>query len=460
VGPYGYNLYNLDAGLVPPEEPEPQEPDPVVRTVSGLAWYDENGNGIRDAGEKRIKGARVTLYTENETIALDEDGFLVSRVTTGADGEYEFTNLRAGRFYVLFTGSSDFTIGDHDVSPKDMGGNDASDSDVTGRKTGTVLISAATDVFALPAETGPGGYHLRNLDAGFVRLEDEEAEEPDPVVRTVSGLAWYDANGNGIRDTGEAYVAGAIVTLRAENGDIAPDAEGNPVPAVTTGSDGKYTFANLSAGKFYVLFSGSAGFAVRNYNPSPKDRGGNDALDSDVTGTVINGVLQSAATDAFTLPVDTGPGGYHLYDIDAGFVPRPSGGEPGNSDPDPDPDPDPEDPGDDDPGEDDEPGEDEPDEEGPGLPGPSPGNSIVPGDGGTYIELDENGTPLGEWRYDEDNGEWIFDEYPPLGNLPQTGAVLANKGAEASAPQRTLLILGLAFLIAGLAGLRRRREES
>lgn len=44
----------------------------------------------------------------------------------------------------------------------------------------------------------------------------------------------------------------------------------------------------------------------------------------------------------------------------------------------------------------------------------------------TYIEIDEDGIPLGEWTLGDD-GVWIFEEYPPLGdaplviNIPQTG---------------------------------------
>ena len=53
-----------------------------------------------------------------------------------------------------------------------------------------------------------------------------------------------------------------------------------------------------------------------------------------------------------------------------------------------------------------------------------PGNSVVPGDEGMFIELDENGVPLGEWHWDEEENVWIFDEYPPLTDMtvPQTGA--------------------------------------
>ncbi|MDR1572922.1 MAG: InlB B-repeat-containing protein, partial [Clostridiales Family XIII bacterium] len=63
-------------------------------------------------------------------------------------------------------------------------------------------------------------------------------------------------------------------------------------------------------------------------------------------------------------------------------------------------------------------------------PPPSNGGSVVPSEGAdnVYIELDENGTPLGEWRWDDDAEQWIFDEYPPQGNLPQTGGILPAAG--------------------------------
>lgn len=56
------------------------------------------------------------------------------------------------------------------------------------------------------------------------------------------------------------------------------------------------------------------------------------------------------------------------------------------------------------------------------APNPSlSGHIIVPSNDGIYLELDENGVPLGEWRWDNDTETWIFDEYAPMGMLPQTG---------------------------------------
>ncbi|MDR2156368.1 MAG: prealbumin-like fold domain-containing protein [Clostridiales Family XIII bacterium] len=58
----------------------------------------------------------------------------------------------------------------------------------------------------------------------------------------------------------------------------------------------------------------------------------------------------------------------------------------------------------------------------PSYPFPTfPGQTVIPQDDGTYLVLDENGVPLGTWRYDPELGEWIFDAAPPLTDLPQTG---------------------------------------
>ena len=54
-------------------------------------------------------------------------------------------------------------------------------------------------------------------------------------------------------------------------------------------------------------------------------------------------------------------------------------------------------------------------------PGSTSTGSLITGDNNTYIELDVNGTPTGEWRSDPEIEEWIFDPFVPLAELPQTG---------------------------------------
>jgi hypothetical protein len=57
----------------------------------------------------------------------------------------------------------------------------------------------------------------------------------------------------------------------------------------------------------------------------------------------------------------------------------------------------------------------------PPVPG-NPGGRIEEQNDGSYIEFDDNNTPRGEWHWDNDDNEWVFNEYPPpLIDFPATG---------------------------------------
>lgn len=50
------------------------------------------------------------------------------------------------------------------------------------------------------------------------------------------------------------------------------------------------------------------------------------------------------------------------------------------------------------------------------------GHTVTASENGSYLELNEFGVPLGEWRWDEAQEIWVYDEYPPLEEyLPRTG---------------------------------------
>jgi len=42
-------------------------------------------------------------------------------------------------------------------------------------------------------------------------------------------------------------------------------------------------------------------------------------------------------------------------------------------------------------------------------------------EGDKYVEVGEDGTPLGEWQWDDTLGEWVYEKYPAAGGLPRTG---------------------------------------
>jgi hypothetical protein len=94
------------------------------------------------------------------------------------------------------------------------------------------------------------------------------------------------------------------------------------------------------------------------------------------------------------------------------------------------------------------------------------GNALAPvadtSGGAAYVEIGEDGTPLGEWHYDDGQNAWIFDAYTPLGALPQTGAFSAPGGMlrPSAAMGGALLALPLlALLLYAAAELFRRRAR-
>lgn len=122
------------------------------------------------------------------------------------------------------------------------------------------------------------------------------------VKRSISGLAWLDANRNGIREEGERFFAGADMKLYRTDAS-ACDASGASVASVngvelytaynvygeavadiTTGSDGAYLFEWLEPGTYYVVVSG-----VSDYLLTEKDVGEDDTVDSDadIDGEVV-----------------------------------------------------------------------------------------------------------------------------------------------------------------------------
>lgn len=73
-----------------PEDPSKTE----TNTISGLAWIDEDKDGIRDSGEKTLQAMQVLL--------LDKDLKQVNKTTTSLTGTYKFSNVEQGEYTVAF----------------------------------------------------------------------------------------------------------------------------------------------------------------------------------------------------------------------------------------------------------------------------------------------------------------------------------------------------------------------
>ena len=114
---------------------------PIVGSSLGdLVWYDKNKDGVQDPGENGIAGVKVHLLDGSGNPVNDPTTGQPYIVTTDADGKYSFEKLNHGEYQVRFEPLEGYA-----VSPKESGGNSATDSDVNTDSNITDTITLGVD---------------------------------------------------------------------------------------------------------------------------------------------------------------------------------------------------------------------------------------------------------------------------------------------------------------------------
>lgn len=226
----------------------------VDNSISGVIWYDEDGDGMIGEGEQRMpEGMPVYLSTSKDSI----EGAIVTR-TTGDRGEYRFENVMPGVYYVLalmdeIEGGSPYllyTVTTRGVGEAEVSSNFVKEISIAGGASDTGRLGMSAPL------TISQNRHIENLNAGLV------ARVPE-----IGDTVWLDINGDGYQDQTEPGVAGVTVTLYETSEAGEPVVATRPVrgadgsmanvPFVTTTDEsGKYLFTGMAVGKLYrVAFS-------------------------------------------------------------------------------------------------------------------------------------------------------------------------------------------------------------
>jgi hypothetical protein len=265
---------------------------PELGSLGDRVWLDANRNGIQDTGEAGVAGINVVLTGAGADGAFGTADDVFRTTTTNAQGNYLFDDLASGQYRVTFNAGTTYTF-----TGADRGSNDAADSDAN--------ASGATGVVQLGI-----GEHDLTVDAGLVLRDTNTAKLGDRL--------WYDADRDGVQDTGETGVVGATVTLAGAGADGVFGTADDISRTTTTNSTGNYLFSNLAAGQYRVTFGAVAGYDFTTANV------GNDATDSDanasgVSHTVTLGIGQSNLTVDAGLVQGTGAiGDFVWFDYGAG----------------------------------------------------------------------------------------------------------------------------------------------
>ena len=179
--------------------------------LAGTVFHDANASGGRDAGEKGLAGLIVWLDA-NDNGVLDagetqattsEDKFFTPAIDEA--GTWEFTHLAGGTYVVRVQ------IPDN-------------------------LSATPTAARRFSVSLAPAGSQTGLNTAAQYRANE------------IRGTRFDDVDGDGVRDVGEAAIAGTTVYLDLDRDDVHDTGE----PTTTTAPDGTYAFTGLTPGS-YVL---------------------------------------------------------------------------------------------------------------------------------------------------------------------------------------------------------------
>ena len=239
----GENDPTWDAGLILDEQA------PLLASLGDFVWLDQDGDGLQDVSEPGIANVTVQLYNGS--------GALMAITTTDADGLYTFNNLTPGDYSVTF-----ILPAGYDFTGQDLG-DDALDSDAN-PATGATII---TNLVA--------GENDTSWDAGMTI-------PTDPALAAIGDYVWEDLNADGQQNIGEPGVAGVIVNLHDNNGNI--------VATTVTDWNGNYQFTDLQPEDYSLSFVPPLGMTF-----TTQDQGGDDAADSDVDPSDGSTIVTSLA---------------------------------------------------------------------------------------------------------------------------------------------------------------------
>ena len=221
-----------------------------------------------------LKEIPVTLYNEM--------GEIVATTETNNKGHYKFEGLDAGEYKVVFdysklpTTKTDLGL---DVENQSRIDSNYAITDIT-LPTDEVIHSNDKKDFNQP-----------NLDAGFVEFK-----------RSLEGTAWLDTDRNGKREDGEDLLKDIPVTLYDETG--------KEVATTITDGKGHYSFKDLDAGNYKVVFDYSKITTIQSADLNAEDR---SKVDADKVISNIN-----LPTDA-QMKAD-GTSVFNQSNLDAGFI--------------------------------------------------------------------------------------------------------------------------------------------
>jgi len=284
-------------------------------TIGDRVFVDINPDGTNSA--EKVAGNQKQDYdassqpVESNVAGIDvllfaADGTLIAQTQTDANGDYQFTDVPPGDYYVVFVNDNVY-MGAWTSYNAQIADDVNSDVDPTLPLDAPVqtvidnLFGPGADAVRTPTFTIQPGQTYLDVDAGLIDLSGAGSVD-------ISGLVWFDVNRDGIRQPDEVQrVPGILVELykvdSSQPNGIAK------VDSMSTLTDGSYAFTGLDAGVYFIKVT------APNNRISPQDAGSDDNVDSDVdpqTGesqpVLLNGDVVTLDIGVHQIPTALDPG--------------------------------------------------------------------------------------------------------------------------------------------------------
>lgn len=217
---------------------------------------------VKNEGQKQAQNVKVTDYLPDGLEAVGTIAYSVGNTTSTetaypgetpsvstniAPGETLTVNMKA-KAQELPEGMTERTVSNH--------------STITSTETGEMQTNAITNIIEGNGTSGN---------------EDNHGNNDTNTKHKISGNVWFDENANGMKDQNEKGIGNITVKLLDSSGAIVKDSAGKELTALTS-EDGNYTFYDLNAGNYIVIFNyDTTTYGVTEY----KKAGVSEELNSD-----------------------------------------------------------------------------------------------------------------------------------------------------------------------------------
>ncbi len=193
------------------KQTDPDNPTTEKYTIAGIAWNDENENGIKDENEKLLQNIPVYLYNVKTSKLISN-----TKVFTDETGKYRINNVEKGDYLVLF----DYDISKYKLTTYKVNGvQESKNSDVV---VGKITINGEEKSYAVSDKITITDRSIANINIGLIELKTLDVKIQKSIKRVIAqdstNTTVYDYNEESLAkvELNAKKVAGTTVIVEYE----------------------------------------------------------------------------------------------------------------------------------------------------------------------------------------------------------------------------------------------------